>query len=71
MSFFYTDCHHFFVAFFTTVGIQAPALGNDTLFVRTIKYLRVLFTRSCGSKMIFFRKAIYSNIIFLNGIVPF
>ena len=62
----------FFVAFsMTGVGNQAPALGNDTHLVCTIKYLKVLFTCSCASKMIFFRKAIYSNIIFLNGIFPF
>ena len=51
----------FFVAFLMTgVGNQAPALGNDTHPVCTIKYLKVLFTCLCASKMIFFRKAIYS-----------
>ena len=50
----------------TGVGTNAPALGNDTL------HGRIVHCMFCESKMmIFYRKAIYSNIkLFVKGLNP-
>ena len=45
----------------TGAGRYAPALGNETLHGRTL-WRAVLTYMFYESKMIFYRKAIYSNI---------